>query len=178
MGKLSDILALARETITDEDYERAQRLLCGANYPTAAELGHDLDDFLGYDPIHFHTLQFLQDDLASILAVAPPDVKTALAGQTESIITSVISHKENIDEEYLHQILSAEILARTDWDISEIGDEYRHPEMTSVIYGEIVGEIMTDEDEEDDDDPVDEVDDESGEDDALEEEDSPPWEEE
>ena len=164
MARMSEVLMAARSVISYDDYEAATAMLDSGNFKDKPAVSESLQDLYGWDPLTFHDRQYLEGAFDELLDKAPDTMKQTLAGLKDEIIDATISSKSKTDEEYLYQLLIANITAETGWNCQdEVID------MTTAIYDEVCGESYGG-----DDDPGDDLEDESEPADSDEEGDDDP----
>jgi len=155
MAKFNNFLAIARGVISEDDYDEAVKLMDGNNFEDKQELGEGLEDFLGYNPLNHHDRRYLEDAFDDIMSEAPDSLKERLATQKDEIITSTLGQRANCDDEYLFQLLIAQIYADTGWMCKN-----QTVDLSAAIFDEVAGTQYVEESEEED------LDDNSGDEDS------------
>lgn len=159
MAKFDNFLAIARGVVSDDDYDEAMKLLDGNNFEDKASLGKGFEDFLGYNPINHHDRLFLESAFDEILPEAPDSLKERLSGDKDAIIESTLGQRASCDEEYLFQLLIAQIYSDTGWLCKS-----QMVDLSNAIFDEVTGTQFV-EDTEEQDESEDEESDETTEDD-------------
>lgn len=160
MAKFDNFLAIARGVVSDDDYDEAMKLLDGNNFEDKTSLGKGFEDFLGYNPINHHDRLFLERAFDEILPEAPDSLKERLSGEKDVIIDSTLGQKASCDEEYLFQLLIAQIYNDTGWLCKS-----QMVDLSNAIFDEVTGtQFVEDQDESEDDESDDNTGDEDSED--------------
>lgn len=123
------------------------------------QMGAIYEQTLGYNPISFFDIKYLEKKFDEIVETAPEDLKDELRDKKEAIIHQVMLHKDNLNDEYLLYLLVSEIASESGWtnpnfkvDINvAIADEMSNGESFEVI-DDIDDEEVDDDGEDDEDD--------------------------
>lgn len=134
---------------SEEDLE----LLWAVINPTydREEMREKYKNALGHDPLEFYDRHDLECIFAELKATKmPPEIWGKLDTNKDEIINATLSHKDNINFDYLTYLLTLEMSKYMDRPINLRNDAYW--EMTDVIENEfgVIPMVETDEDETDD----------------------------
>lgn len=110
------LLKYINATVT-ADSEADEALLLEMLRPTEdrVEMGKIYQNVLGYNPIEYFDEKYLERKYDEILETAPESLKGELQEKKDNIINEVMTHKNNLNEDYLLYILTSEIAAETGW---------------------------------------------------------------
>ena len=135
MARMSDVLSAARGIISDDDYDVAMSMLDSENFKDKAAVSEGLKDLYGWDPLTHHDRIYLESAYKDLLSKAPDSMKSTLTGLKDEIIDATLASKSQTDEEYLYQLLIANIAAETGWTCQE-----EVIDMTTAIFDEVCGQ--------------------------------------
>lgn len=165
--KFENFLAAVRSAGTDEEeMDELESLGKPETFKDKADLGEQFDEFFGFNPITYHDREYLSQCFDDIVKRAPETMRASLRDSKEETIESVMTHKENLDEEYMYQILLAQIYSDTGWMPEE-----EKVNMNSAIIDEVAGVDVPFSYDDEDDSEEDTEDDSDDEEDFMDDED-------
>ena len=133
--RFENFLAAVRSAGTDEEeMSELESLGDPKSFKDKADLGQQFDEFFGYDPTTYHDREYLSQCFDDIVKRAPETMRASLRESKEETIESVMTHKGNLDEEYMYQILLTKIYSDTGWMPEE-----ERVNMNSAIIDEVAG---------------------------------------